>query len=85
VPSDVGALAYDAAQILLEAIKNTGGLTGDLDKDREAIKDQLAKIKKWEGTTGTMDFTPEGDPIKCAVIVEYNPDFEFEFVDWACP
>jgi branched-chain amino acid transport system substrate-binding protein len=85
VPSDVGALAYDAAQILLKAIENTGGLTGELEKDREAIKDQLAKIKKWEGTTGTMDFTPEGDPIKCAVIVEYNPDFEFQFVDWACP
>jgi len=84
-PSDVGALAYDAAQILLEAIKNTGGLTGDLEKDREAIKDQLAKIKKWEGTTGTMDFTPEGDPIKCAVICEYNEEHLFEFVDWACP
>ena len=85
VPSDVGALAYDAAQILLKAIENTGGLTGDLEKDREAIKDELAKIKEWEGTTGTMSFTPEGDPIKCAVIVEYNEDHEFEFVDWACP
>ena len=84
-PSDVGALAYDAAQILLEAIKNTGGLTGDLEKDREAIKDQLAKIKEWEGTTGKMSFTPEGDPIKCAVIVEYNEDHLYEFVDWACP
>jgi len=84
-PSDVGALAYDAAQILLEAIKNTGGLTGDLEKDREAIKDQLVKIKEWEGTTGKMSFTPEGDPIKCAVIVEYNEDHLYEFVDWACP
>jgi branched-chain amino acid transport system substrate-binding protein len=85
VPSDVGALAYDAAQILLKAIENTGGLTGELEKDHEAIKDELAKIEEWEGTTGTMTFTPEGDPIKCAVIVEYNEDHEFEFVDWACP
>ncbi len=84
-PSDVGALAYDAAQILLQAIKNTGGLTGDLAKDRDAIKDQLAKIKEWKGVTGTMSFTPEGDPIKCAVIVEYNAKHEIEFVDWACP
>jgi len=85
VPSDVGALAYDAAQILLKAIENTGGLTGDLEKDREAIKDQLAKIEEWEGTTGKMSFTPEGDPVKCAVICEYNEAHEFEFVDWACP
>jgi len=85
VPSDVGALAYDAAQILFKAIENTGGLTGELEKDHEAIKDELAKIKEWEGTTGKMSFTPEGDPIKCAVIVEYNQDHELEFVDWACP
>ena len=84
-PSDVGALAYDAAQILLEAIKNTGGLTGDLEKDRDAIKDQLGAIKEWKGVTGTMNFTPEGDPIKCAVICEYNKEHKFELVDWACP
>ncbi len=85
VPSDVGALAYDAAQILIKAIQNTGGLTGDLANDRDAIKDEMAKIANWEGTTGRMSFTPDGDPIKCAVVVEYNADWEIEFVAWACP
>ena len=84
-PSDVGALAYDAAQMLIKAIENTGGLTGDLAEDRDNIKREMARIKDWPGTTGEMSFTPEGDPIKCAVVVEYNEDHLIEFVAWACP
>ncbi|MGD9503813.1 MAG: ABC transporter substrate-binding protein [Syntrophobacteraceae bacterium] len=85
VPDDVGALTWDAMGILVQAIKNTGGLTGKIDKDREAIKDQLAKIKDYEGITGKMSFTPEGDPIKCAVIVKISDKGEFEFFKSVCP
>ncbi len=85
VPDDVGALTWDAMGILVQAIKNTGGLTGKIDKDREAIKDQLAKIKDYEGITGKMTFTPEGDPIKCAVIVKISDKGEFEFFKSVCP
>jgi branched-chain amino acid transport system substrate-binding protein len=85
VPDDVGALTWDAMGILVQAIKNTGGLTGKIDKDREAVKDQLAKIKDYEGITGKMTFTPEGDPIKCAVIVKISDKGEFEFFKSVCP
>jgi branched-chain amino acid transport system substrate-binding protein len=85
IPDDVGALTWDAINIMLQAIQNTGGLTGDLQKDRDAIKDQLAQLKDFEGITGKMTFTPEGDPIKCAVIVKISDQGEFEFYKSVCP
>ena len=85
IPDDVGALTWDAINIMLQAIQNTGGLTGDLQKDRDAVKDQLAQLKDFEGITGKMTFTPEGDPIKCAVIVKISDQGEFEFYKSVCP
>ena len=88
IPGDVAALAWDAGNMLFEAIKNTGGLTGELEEDRQAIRDQLAAIEKWEGATGIMKYAGaevEGDPIKCAVVVEITPDQEFTFYKMACP
>ena len=83
-PGDVAALTWDAFGILMQAIQNTGGLTGDLEKDREAVKNELGKIKDFDGITGKMTFTPEGDPIKCAVIVKIEGG-KFKFYDQACP
>jgi len=85
VPDDVAALTWDATRLLLDAIKNTNGLTGNIEKDRDAIKDQLGKIKDFEGITGKMTFTPEGDPTKCAVIVKISDKGEFEFFKSVCP
>ncbi|MBC8255145.1 MAG: ABC transporter substrate-binding protein [Ardenticatenia bacterium] len=83
-PGDVAALTWDAFGLLMQAIQNTGGLTGDLEKDREAVKNELGKIKDFDGITGKMTFTPEGDPIKCAVIVKIEGG-KFKFYDQACP
>ncbi|HHH41607.1 MAG TPA: ABC transporter substrate-binding protein [Chloroflexi bacterium] len=84
VPGDVAALTWDAMGILIEAIKNTGGLTGDLAADRRAVRDQLAQIENYEGITGRMTFTEEGDPIKCAVIVKIQGG-KFTFYKQVCP
>jgi len=84
VPDDVGALSYDALNIVLKAIQ-TAGLTGDLRTDRTAIKDAIASLKNYKGITGTMTFTPEGDPIKDAVVVKVNDAGEFEFVETLSP
>jgi branched-chain amino acid transport system substrate-binding protein len=83
-PGDVAALTWDAVDILLKAIQNTGGLSGDLAQDREAVKDELGKIAGFVGITGKMTFTPDGDPIKCAVIVKIEGG-KFTFYDSACP
>lgn len=85
VPDDVAALTWDAMGLLVKAVQNTGGLSGDLEKDRDAIKDQLTKIKDFEGITGKMTFTPGGNPIKCAVVVKISDKGEFEFFKSACP
>ncbi len=85
-PDAVAALTWDAARLLLQAIQNTGGLTGDVKKDRKAIRDQLAKIKEFDGITGKMSFDGKtGDPIKCAVMVKISPAGKFEFHKMVCP
>jgi branched-chain amino acid transport system substrate-binding protein len=85
VPDDVAALTWDAMGLLIQAIKNTNGLSGNLEKDRDAIKDQLAQIKDFDGITGKMTFKTSGDPIKCAVVVKISDTGEFEFYKSACP
>ena len=85
VPDDVGALTWDSLRIVQAAIQGTGGLSGDLKKDREAVKDAMANIKEFDGITGKMTFTPDGDPIKCAVIVRISDKGEFEFFKSVCP
>jgi len=85
VPDDVGALTWDSLRIVQTAIQNTGGLTGDIAKDRKAVRDAMAKIKEFDGITGKMTFTEDGDPIKCAVIVRISDKGEFEFYKSVCP
>ncbi len=85
VPDDVGALTWDAISLIVEAIRNTGGLSGNTEKDREAVKDQMAVIKGFEGITGKMTFNGDGDPIKCAVIVKISEQGYFEYYKSVCP
>ena len=72
VPDDVGALTWDTMLIVQKAIQDCGTITGDLATDRECVRDALAQIKDFDGITGKMTFTEEGDPIKCAVIVRIS-------------
>ncbi|HBD07958.1 MAG TPA: branched-chain amino acid ABC transporter substrate-binding protein, partial [Syntrophobacteraceae bacterium] len=85
VPDDVAALTWDAIGLLSQALRNTKGLSGNLDKDRDAVKDQLTQIKDYEGITGKMTFTPGGNPTKCAVIVKISDKGDFEFYKSVCP
>lgn len=73
-PDDVAALTYDAMGLLAQAIKEAGKA------DRQSIRDALAKIAKFDGVTGTMQFQPgSGDPIKSAVILQIK-DGKFVWV-----
>lgn len=85
VPDDVAALTWDSLGIVQKAIESAGKLTGKIEKDRKAVRDALAKIKQFSGITGTMTFTEEGDPIKCAVIVRISDTGEYEFYKSVCP
>ena len=85
VPDDVGALTWDTIRLAQQAIEDCGEISGDIDKDRKCVRDALAKIKDFDGITGQMTFTEEGDPVKCAVIVKISDAGEFEFYKSACP
>ncbi|MCU0572018.1 MAG: ABC transporter substrate-binding protein [Syntrophobacteraceae bacterium] len=85
VPDDVAALTWDAIGLLVQAIRNAGTLTGNVDKDRQAIRDGLSQVKDFEGITGKMTFASVGDPIKCAVVVKISDQGEFEFFKQVCP
>lgn len=63
-PDALGALSYDAAYIMAEAIKNAG------DTDPEKITQALAAIKNFKGVTGEVTLDANHDPIKSAVMIE---------------
>ncbi len=65
LPDDVAALTYDAFGLLWQAVKSAGSL------DRQAVRDALAKVPKYDGVTGMMQFKEgSGDPMKGAVILQ---------------
>jgi branched-chain amino acid transport system substrate-binding protein len=78
-PDDVAALTYDAMGLIVSAIQAAGKL------DRQAVRDALGRIEKFDGVTGTMKFQPgSGDPIKSAVILQIK-DGAFTWVTNAQP
>lgn len=56
-PDTWAAYAYDALNILLEAVKNGG-------EDRKKINDYLTTLKDFKGATGTTTFDANGDCLK---------------------
>jgi branched-chain amino acid transport system substrate-binding protein len=85
VPDDVAALTWDALGLVQTAIQSCGKITGNVEKDRQCIRDAMAEIKEYDGITGKMTFTEDGDPIKCAVIVRISDKGEYEFYKSVCP
>ena len=85
VPDDVGALTWDSFRIVQKAIESCGKITGNVEKDRQCVRDAMAKIKEFDGITGKMTFNEDGDPSKCAVVVKISDKGEFEFFKSVCP
>lgn len=77
-PDDVAALTNDAFQLLFTAIENAQSM------DKADVRDAIAGIELFEGVTGVMSFDEQGDPVKCAVIIQIK-DGAFTFYDSACP
>ncbi len=86
IPDDVGALTLDATGMVLAAIQKMGAISGDLAKDRTALREAMASMRGFDGITGKMSYDGKtGDPIKCAVIVKINDKGEFTFHESVCP
>ncbi len=84
LPDEPTALTWDSLGILFQAIKNTGGLSGNLLEDRKMIAAQISKIKGFTGATGITSQNAHGDPEKCAVIIKIE-DGAFIYHDSVCP
>ncbi|MGC9528524.1 MAG: ABC transporter substrate-binding protein [Limnospira sp.] len=65
-PESAAALSYDATRLVLTAIRNQGRA------DPESIRDGLAKIEKYEGVTGTLQFQGNGDPLRSVVVLQFQ-------------
>jgi branched-chain amino acid transport system substrate-binding protein len=76
-PDALAVLAYDATNVLFEAIKEAGT------NDTEKVRDTLAAIE-FEGVAGMITFNEEGDPIKTAAINQVTAD-GIVFVKWVSP
>jgi branched-chain amino acid transport system substrate-binding protein len=63
-PDSMAALAYDATQILRNAITRAGSLSG------AAIAAELAKTKDFDGVTGKITIDEHRNAVKSAVILE---------------
>ena len=85
MPDDVGALTWDAMNIVKKAIEDCGTITGDIKVDRKCVRDAMANIKEFPGITGNMTFDDQGDPTKCAVIVKISDAGTFAFYKQVCP
>ena len=64
VPDALAALAYDATNLLIQAIANAGTA-----EDTDKVRDALAKISFW-GVSGKITFDAQHNPIKSAVILQ---------------
>jgi branched-chain amino acid transport system substrate-binding protein len=64
IPDCMGALGYDAALLLFDAIKRAGNT------DEAAIRDALAQTKDFVGVTGHITIDPNRNARKSIVIIE---------------
>lgn len=66
VPDAMAVLGYDAAYVLVDAIKRAGSTEG------AKIKDALAATKDFDGVTGKLTLNQNHDAVKSAVIIEFK-------------
>lgn len=65
-PNSNAVLAYEAALVVLEGIKNAETLDG------QGVRDAMAKIANFEVPSGTITFDENRNPVKGAVINVYK-------------
>jgi branched-chain amino acid transport system substrate-binding protein len=66
VPDAMAVLGYDAAYVLVDAIKRAGST------DPAKIREALAATKDYEGVTGKLTLNATHDAVKSAVIIEFK-------------
>ena len=71
----VAALGYDAYLLVRDAIEKAGSTDG------VAIRDALNATKDFEGVTGVINFTENGDADKNIAVIKTVQDGQFVYID----
>ncbi len=66
VPDALATLAYDAAGVLGEALKNAKSLSGP------DLRDALSSVKNFQGVTGTISIDANRNAVKPAVVLKIS-------------
>jgi branched-chain amino acid transport system substrate-binding protein len=74
----MAALGYDAAMVLVDAIKRAGTT------DEPALRDAIAATKDYQGATGNTTLDANRDASKPAVIITVK-DGQFQYVETISP
>jgi branched-chain amino acid transport system substrate-binding protein len=77
-PDALAALGYDAAKMMIDAIRRAGS------DDPQAIRDSLATTKGFAGITGLITLNENRDAVKSAVVLEVK-DGKFAFKETVDP
>lgn len=67
-PNSNAELAYEATQMVINALQNADEVT------RTGVRDALANIKDLELPSGSITVGPDRNPVKGAVIMEYDAE-----------
>lgn len=66
VPDALAALGYDAANLLIDAMKRANSV------DPAKIRDTLEQTKDYKAVSGTLSLDENHNPVKAAVIIEFK-------------
>jgi branched-chain amino acid transport system substrate-binding protein len=77
-PDALAALGYDAAKVLIDAIRRAGS------DDPKAIRDSLATTRGFAGITGIITLNENRDAVKSAVVLEVK-DGKFVYKETVDP
>ncbi len=84
VPNENAALGYDAFMILVEALGKMPALTDSILEDRKMLRERIAFVE-YEGASGKISYDQDGEPTRCAVIVQIDDNGEFSHYMTTCP
>jgi len=77
-PDALAALGYDAANILLDAMRRAGTT------EPSAVRDALAQTSDFPGVTGTITLDEQRNPVKPAVVLQISGG-QFRYVETIDP
>lgn len=78
-PDGLAAMGYDAALILIDALKHTKN------QAPQEIRDALAQTKNFQAVTGVISFNENRDAEKAAVVLVVNGNGNFRYVSSVNP